>query len=410
LQEQGRLDEAITSYQKAISIKPDIAEAYYNLGTVLKGRGKLNEAVTSFQKAISIKPDFAEAYRSLSTSRKFTDISETLGIKVTLSNAKTDNDKMHLNFALGKAMLDIKHDSDAFQYFLEGNKIERETLQFDIADTEQMFKKFQTKFDKSFFRSRKGFGCKDNTPIFILGMPRSGSTIIEQILSSHPNVYGAGELPHIRQSLMQNLPSDKISMIPHKVAQLMLDDINKIGESYIERVRDIEPNVKFITDKMPENFLYIGIIKLILPNAKIIHSVRSPEDTCFSIFREKFMGVNNYAYDLAEIGQYYRLYTEMMRHWHLVLPGEIYDCNYEKLIANQEEETRKLLDFCGLEWNIKCLNFHKTVRNIKTASNYQARQPMYTSSINGWKRFEKQLQPLIEALGDLASEPIMSPR
>jgi hypothetical protein len=194
-------------------------------------------------------------------------------------------------------------------------------------------------------------------------------------------------------------------MIPDIVSRLKSNDVDKLGNKYIEKIREIEPKIKFITDKMPGNFLYIGIIKLILPNAKIIHSVRSPEDTCLSIFRTNFTEMHNYAHELSELGQYYRLYSDMMAHWHKTFPGTIYDVHYEKLTVNQEHETRELLEFCGLDWHRECLRFHETERNIQTASNYQVRQPMYTSSINSWKRFEKQLQPLIKALGDLASHP-----
>ncbi|MBF0194221.1 MAG: tetratricopeptide repeat protein [Magnetococcales bacterium] len=398
LKEQGKLDEAVKNYQRAISIIPDYTDAYYNLGITLNEQGKLDEAVASYQKAISIKPDYADAYYNISNAKKFTDISETQVIKDVLNTAKTNSDKIFLNFALGKAMVDINCDSQAFKYYLTGNQLKRAGLEFDISETAKTFNKFQKTFDKSFFESRMGFGDKDKTPIFILGMPRSGSTLIEQILSSHPDVYGAGELSFIKKNILQKISSNSINMVPNSVSRFTSNDFAKLGSRYINNIREIEPKIKFITDKMPENYLYIGVIKLMLPNAKIIHSVRSPEDTCLSIFRTNFIGTHNYAYDLIELGQYYRQYSNLMAHWHKIFPGTIYDIEYENLTVNQESETRKLIEFCGLDWNDRCLSFHNTVRNVKTASNYQVRQPMYTSSVNGWKRFEKQLQPLLKAL------------
>ncbi|MBF0357200.1 MAG: tetratricopeptide repeat protein [Magnetococcales bacterium] len=406
LQELGEIEEAVTSFKKAVALKPDHADAYSNLGVVLQVQGDLAEAISCYEKAISLRPNRALTYRNLSIIKKYREKSEIDEMIKLLPRLTNSEDKMHLNFALGKAMADIKRDAEAFDYFNEGNKIERATLQFDIEIIAKLFTDIKQTFNKHFFESRVGFGCKDSTPIFILGMPRSGSTLIEQILSSHTDVYGAGELSFIEKSLLENMSSKQIGLVPDMVSKLTIDDVCKLGESYIKKIRTIEKDAKFITDKMPMNFIYTGVIKLMLPNAKIIHSVRLAEDTCLSIFRTKFTETLDYACDLKELGQYYRLYYAMMQHWNSIFPGEIYDCHYEKLTGNQEEETRKLLDFCNLEWSDDCLSFHTTVRDVNTASNYQVRQPMYTSSVNGWKRFEKQLQPLIAALGDLASEPI----
>jgi hypothetical protein len=299
---------------------------------------------------------------------------------------------------LGKALADSGDYTEAFRYFLEGNRLKRATFAFKIARSAKTFRQIQERFSHRFFASRKDFGCPDKTPIFILGMPRSGSTLIEQIVASHPDVYGAGELLFVREVMLANMPANHISMIAQSALCLDSDRAAEIGSRYIERVREIEPDSRFITDKMPENFLLIGIIRLLLPNAKIIHSVRSPEDTCLSIFRAKFTGEHNYAYDLTELGQYYRLYSEMMSHWHGLFPGYIYDMHYEKLIENQEEESRKLLEFCGLPWSEQCLDFHNSSRTVQTSSSAQVRRPMYQSSVAGWKRYEQQLQSLLAVL------------
>ncbi|MBF0448602.1 MAG: tetratricopeptide repeat protein [Magnetococcales bacterium] len=412
LKEQGRLEEAIACQKQAIALSPNHAQAHCNMAAALKEKGELDEAIASFDNALLHHPDFAEAHYSRALAKKFSEPSELqpmidlLEKQQTLEEEEREKDSCLLHFALGKAYADLKQNTEAFSHFLKGNQLNRKTFQHDIADDKRDFERIRRVFDASFFEQRSGYGLEDETPIFILGMPRSGSTLIEQILSSHPDVYGAGELNFIRQSVQDRVGSHMLSFMPKKIARLQPEAFQEMGREYIAKLREISPKSRFITDKMPHNFLNVGIIRLMLPKAKIIHSVRSPEDTCLSIFRLKFLGVHNYAYDLTELGQYYRLYAEMMAHWHRVLPGVIYDVNYEQLTANQEEETRKLLQFCQLEWDDNCLNFHQTVRAVKTASNVQVRQPMYRSSVAGWRKFEKELQPLIEALGDLSSDHI----
>lgn len=403
LTDLGQLDQAGKSLQKAILLKENHAEAYNNLAVVLKVQGQLQPAEENLKKAIACRPDFPEAYFNLSITKKFTDTSEINTMADLLSRTVSADNKIFLNFALGKALADIKRDNEAFAYFLEGNRLKRKTINFNLADESKTFDRLKNFFSEDFFAARKNFGSSDKTPIFILGMPRSGSTLIEQILASHPDVHGAGELYFIQQTLIQTLSSDLINSIPATVAKLTADSASRLGEKYIEKIRNIEPDARFIIDKMPGNFLYIGMIRLMLPNAKIIHSVRGAEDTCLSIFRTNFTRVPNYAYDLTELAHYYRLYHDLMTHWQKLFPENIYNANYENLIENQEEETKKLLQFCQLDWHEECLDFHKTVRDVKTASNYQVRQPIYRSSIKGWQRFAKQLQPLVDGLGDLRS-------
>ncbi|MBF0359304.1 MAG: tetratricopeptide repeat protein, partial [Magnetococcales bacterium] len=401
---QGKLPEAVESYQKAITLKPDYAEAFNNLGCTLIEQGELKDAASNLKKAVAIKPDYAEAYYNYSAAKKFVDISEIELMQTVLSKTTDLENKEFLNFAIGKALVDIKQYSEAFNYFIAGNRIKRAKIEFNSADEAKNFAKIKKAFNSSLFESNTDSGCKDKTPIFILGMVRSGSTLIEQILSSHGDVYGGGELAFIEQCLLEITKLKQAESISDIVSSLTADDLRRMGNQYIERVRNLEPSSKFITDKMPGNFLYIGLIKLILPNAKIIHSVRSAEDTCLSIFRTRFSGVHNYAYELTELGEYYRLYFDIMTHWQELFSEDIYNINYEELIKNQEGESRKLLDFCGLEWDDRCLNFHKSARGVKTASSYQVRQPLYSSSVDGWRRFKNQLQPLTKALGDLASK------
>ncbi|MBF0358170.1 MAG: tetratricopeptide repeat protein [Magnetococcales bacterium] len=402
----GRVDMAVSCYKKALVVNPNSAEAHFNLATAYKSQGDLDSAIAGYQNALASKPGYAEACFALSTIKKITDFSEIENLKKILDNEHSDSGKIALHFALGKALEDMQQDAAAFDHYIAGNLIERDGFKFNIADEKMLFNKFKTQFDAEFFKTKTGFGCIDNSPIFIVGMPRSGSTLIEQILSTHDDVFGAGELIFLMQNLLQKTPSNLLSSIPDLLADFREGDYKDLGEKYIEQIRGIDARCRFITDKMPVNFLLIGIIKLILPNAKIIHSVRSAEDTCLSIFRTRFAATPKYAYDLTELGEYYRLYREIMSHWHSIFPASIYDCHYEKLTENQEDESRKLLEFCGLDWDEKCLDFHKSQRSVLTASDYQVRQPMYRSSVGGWRRYEKQLQPLIKALGDLSYQSI----
>ncbi|MBF0382285.1 MAG: tetratricopeptide repeat protein [Magnetococcales bacterium] len=396
LREVGRLEEGVDSLKTAIAIDPKYAQAYNNLGVTLKEQGLLDEAVTNFNKAISVKPDYAEAYSNLAASKKYKNIDDIENMVAVLSQLTDDGDKIHLNFALGKAMADIENYDESFNYYLAGNRLKRATLQFDIGQLSQKFAQYRQIFSDSFFQNRNYCANLDETPIFVLGMPRSGSSLIEQILSSHKDVHGGGELPFLKQIITTAFDGD------FSDASILLqpDQAVKLGNKYLEQIRELAPDAKYIVDKMPHNFMFIGFIKLLLPKAKIIHSVRSAKDTCLSIFRANFVDSHEYAYDLKELGEYYRLYLAMMNHWQSLFPNTIYSCHYEKLTHDQEGETRNLLNFCGLDWSDECLRFYESVRDVRTASDFQVRQKMYVSSVDGWKRFEKHLQPLLKALAD----------
>ena len=398
LKEQGKLDDAVLSYEAALAIKPDLPQAHTNLGNVRKDQGRFTEAVAAFNRAIVSNPGHSKAHFSLSRVKKYSDIADIEHLRSELEQAKSENDQMFLGFALAKALADIDKGDESFEYYLAANRLHRKTYSYSIVDDEKIFARFIETFDAQFFAKREGFGTEEKTPIFIVGMPRSGSTLVEQILASHPEVHGAGELPFLQNLLLQKRPADSVGLIPDKISRLKFKQVAKLGDEYIAKIRKLSPDSPFITDKMPHNFLYVGIIKLLLPNAKIIHSVRSPEDTCFSIFRQKFYLAHPYAYNLTELGRYYRLYSNMMCHWHTLFPGGIHDIHYEHLTANQELESQNLLKFCGLQWNEQCLNFYKNDRVVSTASNFQVRQPIYQNSVGGWRQSTKQLQPLLRAL------------
>jgi len=279
-----------------------------------------------------------------------------------------------------------------------GNELKRNTYTYNIFETRDFFNGLKNVFDDKLFSKHVDTGYGENTPIFIVGMPRSGSSLLEQILASHSLVYGAGELKYLSQIVIHS--SAKIAGIkfPYCAAKLSPDNFEILGAEYSKRLRQYSGAVKYITDKELHNFLYIGMIRLTLPNAKIIHCKRNPVDTCLSIFKTYFAGVHKYAYDLSELGEYYKLYQDLMEHWYKILPGYIFDIQYEDLVGDQEGETRKLLDYCELPWDEACLSFHRTIRPVRTASAEQVRRPIYNSSVGLWRRYEKHLSPLLSAL------------
>ena len=404
LKKQGRLDDAVVSYKKALSIKPDYAEAHYNLGNTFKEQGRLDDAVVSYKKALSVKPDYAEAHRALASTHKYTAHNQQIMLMENIFRKKetSDDKKMHLAFGLGKAYEDLKKFDIAFNYLLEGNKLKRETCNYSPKGEQKIFETIQKTFDVSFARKNKDKGLVnlDDTPIFILGMPRSGTSLVEQILASHPMVYGAGELDILRNIILSLPETQSLNEAFEYIARDkdVTNLLAKLGSEYLNKLRGHSATAKFITDKMPHNFRFIGLINLSLPNAKIIHCVRDPMDNCFSIFKKYFVHEHRYAYNLQELGQYYLLYQNLMRHWHNIFPEIIYDIIYEELVADQEGQTRKLLQHCKLPWNDACLSFYKTSGRVATASSAQVRKPIYEDSVQLWKRYEKQLKSLQEVL------------
>ncbi len=428
---QGKLDEAIASYRRAITIKPDYAEAHYNLGLALKNRGKLNEAITSYRQAIFVRPDFAEAYhnlgvvfselgkmddaiachkkalslkpdyvlayKSLSAIVKYTEVDDVIRAMERLYNKKSDIsdvDREDLGFTLGKVFEDIGDYDKSFTFILEANQLKRRSYEYSIHNDHELFERIKKTFSPDFFASHHGSGNQDRTPIFIIGMPRSGTTLVEQILSSHPMVFGAGELTVLENLINSICTGGAKAHFPECMPELSEEVLERVGAHYVEEIRGYSKDAKHITDKMPHNFLYVGFIKMILPNAKVIHCMRNPMDNCFSIFKNDFKGTVKYAYDMVELGKYYNLYRDLMAYWEKVLPGFVYPLRYEEMVSNQQHQTKSLLDFCGLPWDEVCLAFHKTERRISTVSLAQVRQPIYKDSIESWKRYEKQLEPL----------------
>jgi len=306
---------------------------------------------------------------------------------------------MHLGFGLAKAHEDLGHYEKSFAYLLEANTLKRRSFKFDMEDAERRFRHLTELFEPSLYARLQGSGSPDQTPIFIVGMPRSGTTLVEQILSSHPQVQGAGELPWLKEIIENAFGAIDDDAFYDRVREADIETFSRIGAGYAGRLRERSDGAAFVTDKMPFNFQFVGMINLVLPKAKIVHCRRDPLDTCLSIFKNYFSEGNHFAYDMGELGRFYNLYRGVMAHWETVLPGRVFDIGYEDLVSDQETGSRALLEYCGLEWDDACLAFHKTDRTVVTNSSAQVRKPIYRDSVRSWKRYEDQLAPLIEALG-----------
>jgi len=306
--------------------------------------------------------------------------------------------RQRLNFALASLLEGLQEYDRAFACLSEANNLKRKAFHFSLEPQERMISRICEVYDEEAVRRFAGKGWRSNVPIFILGMPRSGTTLTEQILSSHPDVHGGGELRLVNETVTDYLriqPLDD-SLSPDIV--LRAQDLPELGKRYVEQLQRQGPGALRITDKMPGNYLFLGLIALILPDAKIIHCVRNPMDTCWSIYKKMFSYGHQYAYDLKELGQYYLLYQRLMQHWHKVLPGGFLELCYEELVVDQEGQTRRILDFCGLDWHPGCLQFERNRRPVHTASAVQVRQPLHNRSIGLWKHYEQGLQPLLVIL------------
>jgi len=399
LSEQGLLNEAFVNFRQALLLKPDFAEAHYNLGFIYRQLDMREDAISCYRRAISLKPYYAKAYKGLSAIVKYTEVTEEVNTMEDLHKEDIpDAERMDLGFALGKVFEDLKNYDRAFSYILEANRLKRRSIEYSIQEDADLFARLKRTFTPDFWASHDDSGMEDNTPIFILGMPRSGTTLVEQILASHPQVFGAGELA-LLQDLVRNIcPGDGAAQYPECMLDLDNETLRRMGSEYIKGIRGYAEDATHITDKMPHNFLHIGLIRTILPNARVIHCTRNPMDTCLSIFKNDFQGTHNYAYDMVELGRYYTLYQDLMSYWEETLPGFMYSLSYEDMIADQRKQTEDLLDFCGLSWDDACLAFYRTKRRVTTASLAQVRQPIYKDSVELWKRYEKQLEPLRKAI------------
>lgn len=408
----GKIEQAISLFEEVVEQNDQIAGFHLQLGHALKTKGDIKKAVAAYQKAYKLSPSYGDAYWSLANTKtyKFSDeeIAQMQAQQGNLDLALTD--KVQLHFATGKAHEDRQDYNQAFQAYQQGNDLQHAHSGFDINKMEQQVAEQIKYCTAELFELRGNLGLNSPDPIFIVGLPRAGSTLLEQILASHSQVDGTMELHNIlglasrlrgrsnNQSTTQGTQSNKEAQYPKNLSEINQDYFKRFGQQFIDETRDYREQAPLFIDKMPNNFLHLGLIRLILPNAKIIDARRSPMACCFSGFKQLFAEGQEFSYSLEDIGRYYQAYLKLMAHWDDVLPDFVLTVNHEDVVDDLEKQVRRLLDFCGLEFEQSCIDFHKTKRNIKTPSSEQVRQPIYKNATEQWRHFEQHLAPLKKVL------------
>ena len=399
--EQQRAEEAL---RRALDLRPGFPEALVGLASLALERGHQPEAVTLLEQAISQAPDNHGARYHLAQARKAgpgDDNLEQMEMLLAGAAQASPGRRIALHYGLGKGYDELGDYARAFAHFEQGARLKRATFDYSSEADEARIEAIIQHFDAPRLRSLEGQGDPSDLPIFVLGMPRSGTTLTEQVLASHSQVTGAGELHDLMQLLQAPLSGQRPLPYPMNLASANASDLAALGRDYLTRLRRHGPQARRITDKLPANYMGAGLIPAMLPNAKIIHVRRDPVDTCLSCFTRLFSEHQEATYDLAELGRHYRHYVRLMDHWRAVMPaGSLLEVRYEDLVADLPGQTARLLEFCGLPWDDACLAFHRNERNIRTASVTQVRQPLYSSSVERWRNYEAYLGPLLEALGD----------
>jgi hypothetical protein len=389
LERAGQIDEAFSHYQSALALNPDHPEALNNTGNILKSWGRFDDALNIYNRALITRPSYPEAHfnRAEIVSAWSSQLIQFLKLITADGSVPTDK-RPYIHFALAKALNDEGDYPGALEQWTLGNALKRSKVIYNELTTLQSFSVIPTAFNHRLMSSLSGSCPPTLTPLlFIVGMPRSGTTLIEQILASHPHVHAAGELPELKKAVD-----------PELGANLSPTLLRRISDKYAASIPPADGKLRFV-DKMPSNFFYLGLIALLFPNARIIHAVRNPIATCFSCYTKLFAAGQYFTYDLGEVGRYYRGYAGLMEYWRNVLPaGMMLDVTYEDVVGDLDSEARRLVDFCGLKWNDRCLRFWETERTVKTASAVQVRRPIFRESLDHWKRYEFGLGPLIREL------------
>lgn len=399
----GKYDEAIEIYNWVLSRYPAQAKIHLSHGHALKTVGRQAEAIIAYRTSMSLQPKLGEAYWSLANLKTFSfEAQEISAMRAHVKDASiAAEDYSQLCFALGKSLEDRKEFAESFDCYLKGNASRSKAARWDPEEHHLRCQNMIKFFNQEFLASVKGQGCPLPDPIFVVGLPRAGSTLLEQILASHSQVEGTMELPDVisiaRRLNGKKRKSDK-SLYPAVLREHSAVQLAELGQEYLDRTRIQRTNLPYFIDKMPNNFVHIGLIHLILPNAKIIDARRHPLACCFSGFKQYFASGQNFTYGLEDIGRYYRDYVELMDHWDQVLPGRVLRIQYEEVVADTEGQVRRILEYCRLPFEAACLEFHNTKRAVRTASSEQVRQPIYSSGVDQWRNYRPFLEPLIDAL------------
>ena len=392
----GDFEEAIALYESVLARSPKQPRVWMSYGHILKTVGRQAEGIDAYRKAIDVNPNLGEAWFSLANLKTIEfDDGDIAVMRAALNEPKlAEEDRFHLEFALGKAMHDAGNADEAFAYFAAGNALRRKSQKYSRNDTTLAVDRAIATFTRENLDARRGGGCQAADPIFIVGMPRAGSTLVEQILSSHSLVEGTSELPDL-PAVARKTPG-----YPQSALDLSEEERTALGQEYLERASvQRRTDRPFFIDKLPNNWLYVPFIQLVLPNAKIIDARRHPMGCCFSNFRQHFARGQAFTYDLTDVGCYYADYVRLMAHVDDVLPHKVHRVIYERMVDDIEAEVRALLDHIGLEFEPACLAFHETERAVRTASSEQVRQPIYRDATEEWRRYEPFLGPLKDALG-----------
>jgi tetratricopeptide (TPR) repeat protein len=399
-QAQHDAPTTLTWHQRAAGLEPNDAELQSNLAESLLVAGRFEEAEPILLRAAELAPDNARIHYALAQGRTATSDDPERAILQRLARTTDSNDheaQSLIHFALAKISLDLEEREAWFDHLLVANAARRALTIYDEPATMSQFQRVKEIFTPEFLAQWRGVGNKSAQPVFIVGMPRSGSTLVEQILASHPKVHAAGELSDFRD-LLDALALTHNEIYPDLATKMTKADFSALADDYHARLAALSPLSERITDKALGNFWYIGLIHLLFPNAKIIHTRRDPVDTCLSCFSRSFRDLI-FTYDLAELGRYWVAYDDVMRHWHDVLPeGTLLDIDYEKLVADLPGQTARLLDYCQIEWDDNCLDFHRTERPVRTASFMQVRKEIYKTSVGRWRPAAEKLAPLLDAL------------
>ena len=393
------IDAATIEFHRALELEPNNAELNTQMGSLYTIHGEPDQAIIYYRKAILHSPLYGDAHYRLAFLQKITDYTDDVRRmeKAFHTPDMSEQDRILVGIALGKAFDDLTQYDKAFECVHEANQLQRKSIVYSSDEQRKIFERHMQALNQEFVDHCKTCSITDDTPIFILGMPRSGTSLVEQILASHPSVHGAGEVEYsrlfaeeARQLTGKPFPQNIDTIAPQKLRDL--------GLAYIENLKTNAGSAQHVTDKLPHNFLRVALFAALMPNAKIIHCDRDPLDNCLSIYQHRFSLAHGYACDLNELGEYYKLYKEMMSFWQELLPGHIYHISYESLVQNTESEVRDLIEYCGLAFHDDCLEFHKTTRPVGTPSAAQVRQPIYKDSLGRAKNYEQYLQPLIDAL------------